>query len=205
MRYLLPAFVLVTGVFALAALLVSGGGDASAQSPLTVTMNPGRDGNQTGTAILTDTSGGLQVVVSITPFSDPAASQLMHIHSGQCPVPGGVVYPLTNVVNGQSTTTIPNVTLATVQTGAFVINVHNPSNPGLYTSCGNIPVAAQNTATPTTAASTASPTKTPAAVPNTGGDPGAGGSSAWAYALIALGLFAITGAGALALRSRRHS
>lgn len=204
MRYILPAFVLATGVFALAVLFVSGGSDASAQSPLTITMAAGRDGNQTGSATLTDTSGGLQVVVNITPHSDPTASQLAHIHSGQCPNVGGVAHTLTPIVNGQSTTTLSGVTLASVQTGAFAINVHDPANPALYTSCGNIP-AAQATATPTptptpTGAATATRTATPAAVPQTGGATGDGGTSALTYAAVALGLIAIAGAAAFALR-----
>ena len=203
MRYVLPAVVLAMSVFTLAALFVSGGSDASAQSPLTITMAAGRDGNQTGSATLTDTSGGLQVVVSITSHSDPAASQLAHIHSGQCPTPGGVVHTLTPIVNGQSTTTLSGVTLASVQTGNFNINVHDPANPALYTSCGNIPVAAQATATPTAAAGTATPTRTPASVPQTGGAAGDSGSPAVAYAAIALGLFAVAGAGAFALRGQR--
>ncbi len=201
MRYVLPAVVLAMSVFTLAALLVSGGGDASAQSPLTITMGPGRDASQTGSAVLTDTSGGLQVVINITPHSDPAASQLVHIHAGQCPGVGAVAHTLTPIVNGQSTTTLSGVTLASVQTGAFNINAHDPANPALYVSCGNIP-AAQATATPTTAAGTGTPTRTPAAVPQTGGAAGGSGSPAVAYAAIALGLFAVAGAGAFALRGQ---
>jgi hypothetical protein len=204
MRFTLPAFALAAAILAAVAISLGSGGDgASAQSPVTVTMAAGRDGNQTGTATLTDTSGGLQVVVDITPHSDPAASQLAHIHNGQCPNVGSVAHTLTPIVNGQSTTTLSGVTLASVQTGAFNINVHDPADPSMYTSCGNIP-AAQATATPTpTAGATA--TATPASVPQTGGATGDGGASALTYAAIALGLLAVGGGALFAPKGRHNS
>ena len=204
MRYVLSGSLLAAGVLAFAAFLAGGFGASAQQNTVTITMAAGRDGNQTGSATLTDTAGGLQVVVNITPYSDPQASQLAHIHTGQCPNVGGVANALTSIVNGQSTTTLSGVTLASVQTGGFAINVHDPNNPALYTSCGNI-AALQATATPTAtptptgAAATATPTVSPASVPPTGG-PADGGTSALTYAALALGLMAIAAAAVLGLR-----
>lgn len=204
MRYSLPAFVLAIGAVAITAVLLGGSGASAQANSVTITMAAGRDGNQTGTATLTNTAGGLQVVVNITPYSDPQASQLAHIHTGQCPNVGGVANALTSIVNGQSTTTLSGVTLASVQTGGFAINVHDPNNPALYTSCGNI-AALQATATPTatptpTGAATATRTATPASVPQTGGPADGGGTSALTYAALALSLSAIAAAAVLGLR-----
>ncbi|GAB4328919.1 MAG: hypothetical protein Kow0010_13070 [Dehalococcoidia bacterium] len=116
---------------------------ASAQdgaSPLSVTIDlgPGRDGDQQGTATLTAMGSQTSVSISITP-GEAGVGQPVHIHEGMCPGVGAVAFPLTNIVDGTSTTVV-DATLAELLSGTYSINVHkSQSEIALYTSCGNIP------------------------------------------------------------------
>lgn len=93
---------------------------------------------QNGTATLTAVGSKTKVVISL---SNTNPSEPAHIHPGPCktlnPAPK---YPLTNVVNGKSTTVV-DASLSSLMTGAFSINVH--AGAGLlikkYVSCGDIP------------------------------------------------------------------
>ena len=71
---------------------------------------------------------------------------LVHIHSGRCGVDtlGGVEYGLTSFVDGSgfSVTTV-DVPLSGLRTGDFAVNSHKKGEPGVYTSCGNIPAEAE--------------------------------------------------------------
>ena len=91
-----------------------------------------------GSAVLSEVNGQTTVVVTVV--GEPAgASQPAHIHSGQCGATlGAVVYPLTNVVNGVSTTTI-NVTMAKLKSAQYGLNGHkSAAEIGTYTFCGNL-------------------------------------------------------------------
>lgn len=112
--------------------------DGAAPLAVTVDLGPGRDGDQTGTATLTAMGSQTAVAISITP-GDPGVGQPVHIHEGMCPGVGAVAFPLTNIVDGGSTT-IVDATLAELLSGAYSINVHkSQAEIALYTSCGNIP------------------------------------------------------------------
>jgi hypothetical protein len=170
LRIRYSAILLVFGVllavpaFALAA-------KPSQASPLTITLATLNNSGESGTAVLTDLGNG-QTKVDVTITGEPAGgSHPMHIHTGQCgPTLGPVVYPLTNVVNGTSTTTI-TVTLAALMDGNHAVNVHlSKDQIGTYVACGNIPVAAA-AAAPTTAATAAATPAAPATAPTTGGSP----------------------------------
>jgi hypothetical protein len=94
--------------------------------------------NEDGTATLTQQ--GSDVLVTISVSNGTTTPQPAHIHTGSCANLGGVKYPLTNVVNGKSTTTVKNVELSSLQTGGFAINVHkSAADLATYTSCGDIP------------------------------------------------------------------
>ena len=93
---------------------------------------------ETGTAVLTELNGKVTVVLTI--IGEPAgASQPAHIHDGQCgPTLGKVVYPLTDVVNGVSTTTI-DTTMAKLKSAKYGLNGHkSAAEIGTYTFCGNL-------------------------------------------------------------------
>lgn len=115
----------------------------SASTPLTLTLGPGRDGNQPGTVTLTAMSSNqTQVVLNIQP-GPAGVQQPAHIHDGGCPGVGAVKYPLTTVVDGKSTTMV-NASLSDLLAGNFAINVHkSTSEAGVYVSCVNLPKAAQ--------------------------------------------------------------
>src|SRR5579863_10051524 len=107
-------------------------------APVTITMSAQNGSGEDGTATLTQTAAGLQVVVSLK--NAPATAQPAHVHPGTCanlnPAPQ---YPLTSVVSGSSTTVLKGVTLEQLLSGTFAINVHkSTSDLGTYVSCGDI-------------------------------------------------------------------
>jgi hypothetical protein len=71
-------------------------------------------------------------------FPDP---QPAHIHLGACPTPGAVKYPLTNVVNGASVTTLDASWEDVMESDEpLALNVHkSAAETSVYTACGNLP------------------------------------------------------------------
>lgn len=109
----------------------------AATSTLTVKMEAQNGSGETGTAVLTQTGADLTVVLDITGAT--ATAQPAHIHTGTCANLGGVVYPLTNVTGGKSTTVVKNLTIDKLLGATYAINVHeSASNIGKYVSCGGI-------------------------------------------------------------------
>jgi hypothetical protein len=150
------SIVLAIGALALTTAL------ASAQTALNLTFGPGRDATQPGTVTLTPAGNQTRVTIAVTAAGP---SQPAHIHAGGCPAVGAVVFPLTNVANGASETTV-NATLDTIQATQHSINIHrSPTEAGVYTACVNIPVRAASQAAP--AARPAGATQ----LPRTGGPP----------------------------------
>ncbi len=196
MRFSLFILSLAAALLVTAFLVGQNADTASAQETVTVTLGaatgPDGGGSQTGTATLTANGSQTDVVINIDASPDGAdVEQPGHIHSGTCDsLPGSlgaVEYPLTNVVNGASTTTV-DATLESLQTGDFAVNIHKSGDElGVYVSCGNIPAAA-------------------AAVPTAGGPPPASSDSvsAQTYLLIVAGALALLGGSALALRFRQR-
>jgi hypothetical protein len=95
---------------------------------------------QTGTAVITQTEDGKAIVtLTMTGGTFPAA-QPAHIHVGSCPTPGAVKYPLTDVENGSSVTTLA-VTYDEVvnSTEKLAVNVHkSAAEAKVYTACGDV-------------------------------------------------------------------
>jgi hypothetical protein len=140
--------VKVFSLFLGVALAVVTVGSAIAQGTITVNLSPVNNSGISGTAQLIDKGTQTEVIVNIT--GEPAGgSEPMHIHSGQCgPTLGKVVYPLKNVENGTSDTTV-NATLASLENGNMAINVHqSAANIGTYVACGNIPALATTSSLP---------------------------------------------------------
>ncbi len=110
----------------------------AATSTLTIPMSQQNGSGETGTATLTQAGSDVKVVISLkgAPATTP---QPAHIHDGTCANLKGVVYPLTNVVNGESTTTVKGVTIDKLLGATFAINVHKSADDlGTYVACGNI-------------------------------------------------------------------
>jgi Cu/Zn superoxide dismutase len=90
---------------------------------------------ESGTVTLTQQ--GADVLVRVRLAHAPATSQPIHIHGGTCDAPGSVKWPLTNAVNGMSSTTIHGVTVAALRARGYVVNAHkSAADMGTYVSCG---------------------------------------------------------------------
>ncbi len=106
----------------------------------TVTLQEQNDLGQTGTAVLTELDDSrVQVVLNMT-GGNLTQPQPAHIHVGSCPNPGAVQYPLTNVVNGKSETTL-SMSMEDIMNSSdkLAINVHkSAAEASVYTACGDL-------------------------------------------------------------------
>jgi hypothetical protein len=109
---------------------------------IVINLGPGRDGDQTpATAQLISQDNKTLVLVSIKPGA-AGVQQPVHIHDGACPGVGAVKYPLTNIVDGKSSTVV-DAPLKDLLTGTYSINAHeSTANSGKYVACGGIPKGA---------------------------------------------------------------
>jgi hypothetical protein len=144
-KRLISALV-IGAILALLALL-----PAAAADTITIQLGVLNNSGESGTATLTDLGNNqTRVVLSLT-GAPSGVAQPAHIHNGTCatldPNPR---YPLTNVQNGQSETTV-NASLASIMNGNMAINVHkSPQEAAIYVSCGNIPATAAGQVMPGT-------------------------------------------------------
>ncbi len=134
-------------IAALAIMLAAA--SAAAQNSITVQLNAQNNSGESGTATLT--AMGNQTKVTLNLQNAPSNPQPAHIHPGTCanlnPQPK---YPLTNVQNGTSETTV-NASLDSLMTGGFAINVHkSAAEIQTYVSCGDIPAAGAAQVSPAT-------------------------------------------------------
>jgi hypothetical protein len=144
------------------------------QAPAGVTrlmLGPGRDATQPG--YVDFQAMGNQTKVTVVAQSGGAGvQQPAHIHVGGCPAVGAVAFPLSNVVDGRSETTV-NATWAQLQASQHAVNTHkSAAEVQVYTACVAIPLAQQAVA----------PIAAPTQLPRTGGVPVA------LVALLGLGL-----------------
>jgi LPXTG-motif cell wall-anchored protein len=173
-----PVLVLLVILLALFASVASAQG-----GPLTVNLAAQNNSGQNGTATLTAKGDQTEVVINL-PVGPAGAGvdQPVHIHEGACPTPGRVVFPLTSLKEGKSTTMV-NAKLADIANGKHAINAHkSAAEASVYTSCGNVQQIAQAAGAP-------------AALPTTGAD------SAMLWMIAAFGL--VLALGGLVLRRAR--
>lgn len=104
----------------------------------TVTLIERNSSGESGTAKLEEVNGKVVVTLAIT-GEGTGVVQPAHIHVGTCPDVGAVKYPLTNVVNGSSVTTL-DVSMATLLSQLPLgINVHkSAAEVKIYVACGDI-------------------------------------------------------------------
>lgn len=130
--------ILVLGLLG-AGTALQGGYVSAQQDAVVVSMGPGRNGSQTGAAILTGRGDQTEVVMDIQP-GPSGIQQPAFIHEAPCPNVGAVRFPLNSVINGKSTTLL-SIQLRELLNGQYAINVHQ--GPGvdinLYISCGVVP------------------------------------------------------------------
>ena len=129
-------------LFAVATLLASSTGLPAAASRADMVkqfkLKAQNDSGQYGTVTLLGKDDGTTIVhVRVAnPGADPEPA---HIHAGGCaklnPKP---TYPLTALVNGQSTTTVSQPIAALLGHG-FAVNVHKSAKEAsVYVSCGDL-------------------------------------------------------------------
>ncbi len=117
------------------------------QQTVTVPLGAGRDEQDVnGTATLTDLGNGTtRVDIRVNPANP---DMLAHIHSAACPGAGPVLFPLTDVVDGSSTTVV-DAPLATVLAQGQSINLHkSPDQVDIYVACGNFAAAEARSGAP---------------------------------------------------------
>lgn len=113
---------------------------AGDEDTMTVALSAQNDSGQDGTATLTEEDGKVMVEIEVESSDEgEGIAQPAHIHMGACPEPGEIAYPLTNVVDGESETTL-DVTLAELKEQLpLAINVHkSAAEISVYTSCGDL-------------------------------------------------------------------
>jgi hypothetical protein len=108
------------------------------KNELSVQLNEQNNSGEYGNALLKEENGKVLVHVEVK-NAPSGVSQPAHIHMGSCIDLGAVKYPLTNLVNGVSDTTL-NVSLSELESeGALTLNVHKSvALPKQYVSCGNL-------------------------------------------------------------------
>lgn len=106
---------------------------------VSVELNEQNDSGEMGMATLTEVEGEVVVSLSTQGYAEDI-SQPAHIHLGSCPDVGAVEYPLTNVVNGESETTLEGVSMDDLESGLpLAINVHKSvPEVSVYTACGDL-------------------------------------------------------------------
>ncbi|MGB8267039.1 MAG: hypothetical protein WCE44_11980 [Candidatus Velthaea sp.] len=126
---------------ALAASIGIAGVAQAATTPTQFKLSAQNGSGENGTATLLQS--GDNVIVRVRVSGAPAGvPQPVHIHKGTCdkldPKP---TYPLRTLVDGFSETTVPNVSLGDLTSGAYAINIHkSTSDIKTYVACGNLKV-----------------------------------------------------------------
>ncbi len=108
---------------------------------IAVTLKEKGNSGQSGIAFLVAKPDSTSTDVAL--YATAGISQANHIHTGDCTTLGGVKYPLTNMKDGVSVTTVP-AKLADLTAGGYAINLHKADSPSVYTACGEIPTSAGN-------------------------------------------------------------
>lgn len=107
--------------------------------PKTIEMKQTDASGQSGTAVFEPQGDSTKVTLTMVgkAYTTP---QPAHIHTGKCPTPGDVKYPLNNVVNGKSETVIA-VKFEDLFTTLLplAVNVHKSvEQASIYTACGDL-------------------------------------------------------------------
>ncbi len=105
---------------------------------LTVELESIKESTQSGTAMIKEVDGKVMVTLELTGGNYKTA-QPVHIHAGKCPGVGAVKYPLKNVVDGKSETTLDINLEKLLSELPLAINVHeSAAKINVYTACGSI-------------------------------------------------------------------
>ena len=104
-----------------------------------VNLGAGRDGDASpGYAVMLAQGTKTEVDLSITTDSSANAPQPAGIYIGSCANIGAAKYPLTNLSNGRSISTL-NASLDDLLKGGFAVNVtKSTTQPSIFVACGNL-------------------------------------------------------------------
>jgi hypothetical protein len=102
-----------------------------------VNLDAQNGSGEAGTATLLQKADGVEVIITLA--NAGTAAQPAHIHEGTCAKLNlAPKYPLNNVVNGTSTTTVHGVTIADLLKSPVAINVHKSADDlKTYVACGD--------------------------------------------------------------------
>ena len=131
----------IAGVVVLIATGCGSGTKSGASGSMTVNLGEQNASGESGTARLTAQGDKTKVVLDLRNPSATMASETQpaHIHKGTCakldPTPA---YPLKNIVNGKSVTTV-DVPLTKLLNGKYAVNIHRSAKQlKVYVVCGDI-------------------------------------------------------------------
>jgi hypothetical protein len=113
---------------------------AAAATTVTVALNAQNGSRESGTATMTQIGNDVRVIIALT-SATATAPRAANIRTGTCAKPGTIAYPLANVVNGASTTTLKGVTIYKLLSAAHAISVNeSTANSAGFGACGNMSV-----------------------------------------------------------------
>lgn len=103
-----------------------------------VYLKPMGNSKQTGSASLIDKNG--KVIIGISTTGEPKnVVQMANIYSGTCESLANVKYPLNNIVNGSSQTTLETTLLNLQNSGQLAININKTQGDNKSSvSCANL-------------------------------------------------------------------
>ncbi|MCR4330380.1 MAG: thioredoxin family protein, partial [Patescibacteria group bacterium] len=112
---------------------------------ITIAMKEANGSNQNGTVTITDENGKAKIVIKVAAGSEDI-EQPSHIHSGSCPSPtpppAGIVYPLSNTVNGMSETILAVSVEELLGKLPLSVLIHkSKTDAKTYVSCGDVAVS----------------------------------------------------------------
>jgi hypothetical protein len=126
--------------FIIAAALIAFAGPSAAQTAMVKLIGAQNNSGETGIlSIVPNGTGGITVRVSVV--GEPAGgNQPMHIHTGTCANLGGVYKPLKNVVDGESVTDVPGLSIDDLERRQYAINLHKGPGPliSTYVACADL-------------------------------------------------------------------
>lgn len=111
---------------------------ATAQDTVTIDMKEVEGSGQSGSADITSDGEQTIVTIEIEPGEEGVA-QPAHIHDGTCNDLGDVAFPLDDVVDGASESTV-DISVSDLIAGEYAVNVHlSEDEIDVYVSCGTLP------------------------------------------------------------------
>lgn len=111
---------------------------AAGQSIFSVPLDDVDDSGISGGASIRGVDGQVEITVFISQGDDSGVHPV-HVHEGTCEELGDVAYPLENISEGESVTTL-DLELSELMTGDYAINAHaSEDDLATHVMCGNIP------------------------------------------------------------------